>query len=117
MAARTDRFEFLKTDEGTRMSTSLLFSPYSLRGIELDNRIVVSPMGQYSADHNGCATDWHLVHLGHLAMSGAGLLFTEATAVEPEGRISDSDLGVWSGHACGKSRSRVSSPTVGAKDP
>ncbi len=78
------------------MSTSLLFSPYSLRGIELDNRIVVSPMGQYSADHNGCATDWHLVHLGHLAMSGAGLLFTEATAVEPEGRISDSDLGVWS---------------------
>lgn len=78
------------------MSDRLLFSPFSMRGVELDNRIVVSPMGQYSADEQGRATDWHLVHLGHLAMSGAGLLFTEATAVEPAGRISNYDLGVWS---------------------
>lgn len=73
-----------------------LLSPFSMRGLELDNRIVVSPMGQYSADTQGRATDWHLVHLGGLAMSGAGLLYTEATAVEPEGRISDTDLGIWS---------------------
>jgi len=78
------------------MSEKLLFSPYKLREIELANRIVVSPMGQYSADDEGRATDWHLVHLGHLAMSGAGLLFTEATAVEPAGRISRHDLGIWS---------------------
>ena len=78
------------------MSGRLLFSPFSMRDVQLDNRIVVSPMGQYSADEQGRATDWHLVHLGHLAMSGAGLLFTEATAVEPAGRISNRDLGVWS---------------------
>lgn len=73
-----------------------LFSSYRMREIQLCNRIVVSPMGQYSADEQGRATDWHLVHLGHLAMSGAGLLLTEATAVEPEGRISRHDLGIWS---------------------
>ncbi len=78
------------------MSETLLLSPFSLRGLELPNRIVISPMGQYSADEQGRATDWHLVHLGHLAMSGAGLLFTEATAVEPEGRISRHDMGMWS---------------------
>lgn len=53
-------------------------------------------MGQYSADEHGRAIDWHFMHLGNLAMSGAGLLFTEATAVEPEGRISNHDLGIWS---------------------
>lgn len=53
-------------------------------------------MGQYSADESGRATDWHLMHLGHLAMSGAGLLFTEATAVQVQGRISKHDLGIWS---------------------
>jgi 2,4-dienoyl-CoA reductase-like NADH-dependent reductase (Old Yellow Enzyme family) len=73
---------------------SVLFSPLTLRGLTLPNRIVVSPMGQYSAD-DGCAGPWHLMHLGHLALSGAGLLITEATAVHPEGRISKNDLGLW----------------------
>jgi 2,4-dienoyl-CoA reductase-like NADH-dependent reductase (Old Yellow Enzyme family) len=74
---------------------SLLFSPIRLGTVELANRIVVAPMCQYSADE-GAATDWHLLHLGHLALSGAGLLITEATAVMPEGRISPLDLGLWS---------------------
>lgn len=72
-----------------------LFSPITLGKQTLSNRIVISPMCQYSAEE-GCATDWHLVHLGHLALSGAGLLFIEATAVTPEGRISPADLGLWS---------------------
>ena len=74
---------------------SKLFSPVTLGKLELDNRIVIAPMCQYSADQ-GRATDWHLIHLGHLALSGAGLLFIEATAVAPEGRISPLDLGLWS---------------------
>ncbi|TCV90048.1 NADH:flavin oxidoreductase/NADH oxidase [Sulfurirhabdus autotrophica] len=74
---------------------SKLFSPITLGNLVLDNRIVISPMCQYSAE-NGQATDWHLIHLGHLAMSGAGLLFIEATAIAPEGRISAGDLGLWS---------------------
>jgi 2,4-dienoyl-CoA reductase-like NADH-dependent reductase (Old Yellow Enzyme family) len=74
---------------------SVLFSPFPLGGLSLQNRIVVAPMCQYSAE-DGRATDWHLIHLGHLALSGAGLLITEATAVEPEGRISPQDLGLWS---------------------
>lgn len=74
---------------------STLFSPFRLGTRVLKNRIVVSPMCQYSAE-NGCATDWHMIHLGHLALSGAGLLFVEATAVSPEGRIAASDLGLWS---------------------
>src|SRR5258708_37918670 len=61
--------------------SSVLFSKFKMRGLELGNRIVVSPMGQYSAE-NGCATDWHMMHLGHLSVSGAALLITEATAVE-----------------------------------
>ena len=73
---------------------SQLFSPYALRSLTLANRIVVSPMCQYSAD-NGKATDWHMIHLGHLALSGAGLLMLEATSVEPEGRITPQDLGLW----------------------
>lgn len=76
--------------------SSLLFSPYALRGLQLSNRIVISPMGQYSAEEGGYAGQWHLVHLGHLAMSGAGLLIAEATAVEPNGRISKHDMGLWS---------------------
>jgi 2,4-dienoyl-CoA reductase-like NADH-dependent reductase (Old Yellow Enzyme family) len=71
-----------------------LFSPITLGKLTLANRIVISPMCQYSADH-GSATDWHQIHLGHLALSGAGLLFIEATAVSPEGRISPADLGLW----------------------
>lgn len=74
---------------------SRLFSPYKVGSLELRNRIVIAPMCQYSAD-NGCATDWHMVHLGGLALSGAGLLIIEATAVLPEGRISPDDLGLWS---------------------
>ncbi len=73
---------------------SALFSPYTLRDLKLKNRIVISPMCQYSAE-NGQATDWHMIHLGHLALSGAGLLILEATAVEPDGRISPDDLGLW----------------------
>lgn len=71
-----------------------LFSPFTLRGVTLPNRIVISPMCQYSAER-GEATDWHMIHLGHLALSGAGLLCIEATAVEPDGRITHADLGLW----------------------
>jgi 2,4-dienoyl-CoA reductase-like NADH-dependent reductase (Old Yellow Enzyme family) len=73
---------------------SKLFSPLTLRGATLPNRIVVSPMCQYSADE-GRATAWHMIHLGSLALSGAGLLCIEATAVEADGRITASDLGLW----------------------
>jgi len=73
---------------------STLFSPISLRRMSISNRIVVSPMCQYVADH-GKATAWHTVHLGGLALSGAGLLFIEATAVEAPGRITPGDLGLW----------------------
>jgi 2,4-dienoyl-CoA reductase-like NADH-dependent reductase (Old Yellow Enzyme family) len=72
----------------------MLFDPIAVREIRLRNRIVVSPMCQYSSD-DGFANDWHLVHLGARATGGAALVFTEATAVLPEGRISPQDLGVW----------------------
>ncbi len=74
---------------------SHLFSPYSIADLQMQNRIVIAPMCQYSAE-SGDATDWHLIHLGHLALSGAGLLIIEATAVEAEGRITPADLGLWS---------------------
>lgn len=77
------------------VSTVRLFQSFRLRGLELANRIVVSPMCQYRAE-DGFPTDWHLVHLGSLSMSGAGLLVFEATAVSPEGRISPACLGLWS---------------------
>jgi NADPH2 dehydrogenase len=73
---------------------SVLFSPLALRGVTLSNRIVISPMCQYSA-RNGEASDWHMMHLGHMAMSGAALLCLEATAVEADGRITPDDLGLW----------------------
>ena len=73
---------------------SALFSPFTLRRLTVPNRIMVSPMCQYSAE-NGAATAWHMIHLGQLALSGAGMLFIEATAVEPEGRITAGDLGLW----------------------
>ncbi|AMB75829.1 NADH:flavin oxidoreductase/NADH oxidase [Pantoea ananatis] len=73
---------------------SKLFSPFSLGELTLDNRIVIAPMCQYSADE-GSATAWHRIHLGHLALSGAGLLIIEATAVEDIGRITYGDLGLW----------------------
>jgi NADPH2 dehydrogenase len=74
---------------------SRLFAPITLGGVALANRIAVSPMCQYSAI-DGSATDWHLQHLGSLSMSGAGLLILEATAVEPEGRITPRCLGLYS---------------------
>lgn len=73
---------------------SLLFSPLTIRNTTLKNRIVVSPMCQYSSV-DGFANDWHLVHLGTRAVGGAGMVFTEATAISPEGRISPDDLGIW----------------------
>jgi 2,4-dienoyl-CoA reductase-like NADH-dependent reductase (Old Yellow Enzyme family) len=76
--------------------SSRLFSPFSLRGLELDNRIVVSPMAQYSAVEGGVAGDWHLMHIGSLAVSGPGLIIMEATAVQPGGRVSPVCLGLWS---------------------
>ncbi|MEO5933873.1 MAG: NADH:flavin oxidoreductase/NADH oxidase [Duganella sp.] len=74
---------------------SKLFSPLKIGQLELSNRIVIAPMCQYSAEQ-GDATDWHMIHLGHLALSGAGLLILEATAVSPEARISPADLGLYS---------------------
>jgi 2,4-dienoyl-CoA reductase-like NADH-dependent reductase (Old Yellow Enzyme family) len=72
----------------------MLFTPLSIRSITLKNRIVVSPMCQYCSE-DGFANDWHFVHLGSRAVGGAALVFTEATAVCPEGRISPHDLGIW----------------------
>lgn len=73
---------------------ALLFEKYNLEHFSLRNRMVVSPMCQYSAD-NGYANDWHLVHLGQYALGGAGAIIQEATSVSPEGRISYGDLGLW----------------------
>ena len=72
-----------------------LFSTLSLRGLTLRNRIALSPMCMYSAGHDGLVTDWHLAHYTARAAGGAGLLILEATAVEPRGRISRNDLGLW----------------------
>ncbi len=83
------------------MSTPLLFQEISLREVKARNRIVVSPMCQYSAQ-NGQVTDWHLVHLGKFAQGGAGIVFVEATAVERRGRITHGDTGIWEdGHVAG----------------
>lgn len=75
--------------------TAHLFSPLRVRGVELRNRVAVSPMCQYSST-GGLANDWHLVHLGSRAVGGAALVVAEASAVVPEGRISPWDLGIWS---------------------
>jgi len=77
------------------MSTPALFTPLQVGDQLLENRIVIAPMCQYSAV-DGCMTDWHLIHLGQLALSGAALLTIEATAVVPEGRITYGDVGLWS---------------------
>ena len=71
-----------------------LFQPLTQRGVTLKNRIVISPMCQYSSQ-DGFSTDWHLVHLGSRAVGGAGLILLEAAAVTPEGRITPDDLGIW----------------------
>src|SRR6201986_114846 len=71
-----------------------LFSPIKIKNLEFKNRIVVSPMCEYSST-DGFANDWHLVHLGSRAVGGAALIITEATAVSPEGRITYGDLGIY----------------------
>ncbi|GAA3081883.1 NADH:flavin oxidoreductase/NADH oxidase [Rhizobium viscosum] len=76
------------------MPQPVLFSPFAVRNIKLANRIVIAPMCQYSAV-DGCMTDWHLIHLGQLSLSGAALLTIEATAVVPEGRITFADVGLY----------------------
>lgn len=86
------RHQPVESDGGGNMSA--LFSPLKIRGVELKNRIAVSPMCMYSSE-DGFASDWHLVHLGSRAVGGAGLIICEATAVSPEGRITPSDLGIW----------------------
>src|SRR6201996_5520330 len=77
-----------------KVHMAALFTPLRVGGLELSNRIVIAPMCQYSAIH-GCMTDWHLIHLGHLALSGAALLTMEAPAVLPDGRITYADAGLW----------------------
>lgn len=72
----------------------MLFSPLRIRGVELPNRVMVSPMCMY-ASQDGMANDYHLVHLGRFALGGAGLVVAEATAIAPDGRISHQDLGLW----------------------
>src|SRR3954467_27337 len=106
--------------------TATLFSPFVLRSITLRNRILVSPMCQYSSE-DGFSNDWHFVHLGSRAVGGAGLVLTEASAATPEGRISPQDLGLGKDeHVAGSpalpgsSRSRArsrepSSPTPAAR--
>src|SRR5256885_11109630 len=76
------------------MATAKLFTPLQVGNVNLRNRILIAPMCQYSAA-DGCMTDWHLIHLGHLALSGAALLTIEASAVLPEGRITYADVGLW----------------------
>ena len=81
-----------KQDQGG--GTPLLFTPLALRGVTLPNRVVISPMVQYRAK-DGLANDFHMVHLGKFALGRAGTVFTEATAVEPRGRVTHGDLGLW----------------------
>ncbi len=76
------------------MAQAALFKPIRIRNLDLVNRIVIAPMCQYSAE-DGCMNDWHMIHLGQLALSGAALLTIEATAVLPEGRITHADVGLY----------------------
>jgi 2,4-dienoyl-CoA reductase-like NADH-dependent reductase (Old Yellow Enzyme family) len=78
------------------MSGSLLFSPYRLRDVTFPNRIVISPMQMYKAAQDGVATDWHFQHLAKYAVGGAGTVMTEALIVDPIGRNTYGDLGIWS---------------------
>ena len=74
---------------------SVLFSPLTMRGLTLPNRVVVSPMCQYNSN-NGSANDWHLMHLGNMSLGAAGLVMCEMTNVNPQGRISPKCAGMWS---------------------
>lgn len=90
-----ERYErWLAEREGIAEARPPMFLPFRLRGMELANRVVVSPMAQYSAT-DGVPDDWHLVHYGHRAIGGAGLLYTEMTCVSPEGRITPGCTGLW----------------------
>ncbi|KAL1969474.1 hypothetical protein VTN77DRAFT_8912 [Rasamsonia byssochlamydoides] len=88
-------------DADANTNTPTLFRPLTIRDVTLKNRIIVAPMCMYSAESDpnaptvGALTDYHLAHLGHLALKGAGLIFIEATAVQPNGRISPNDSGLW----------------------
>ena len=90
-----ERYErWLAIRSGVEDPRPPMFLPFKLRGLELVNRVVVSPMAQYCATH-GVPDDWHLVHYGHRALGGAGLLYTEMTCVSPEGRITPGCTGLW----------------------
>ncbi|KAJ3039670.1 hypothetical protein HDV00_012014 [Rhizophlyctis rosea] len=86
--------ELLPTTANKDKDTPLLFTPFKLRDVSFKNRIVVSPMCQYSA-HDGYPNNWHVAHLGQYAIWGAGLIIVESTGVLPNGRISPNDLGLW----------------------
>jgi anthraniloyl-CoA monooxygenase len=86
--------QWLAGQDGTGEARPPMFLPFKLRGLELVNRVVVSPMAQYCAV-DGLPTDWHLVHYGHRALGGAGLIYTEMTCVSPEGRITPGCPGLW----------------------
>lgn len=85
---------FQQQGNNTSSQRSPMFTPYQLRGLNLSNRIVVSPMAQYKA-HNGCPTDWHLVHYGSLAKGGAGLVYVEMTCTSADGRITEGCPGLY----------------------
>lgn len=77
------------------MTVPALFQPLTLRSVTIPNRIWLSPLCEYSAGFDGIPTDWHMVHLGQVAIGRAGLVMAEATAIEPAGRISPHDVGIW----------------------
>ena len=79
----------------TDVPSPALLTPLALRGVELRNRVVISPMQEYAAGADGKALEFHLVHLGRFALGGAGPVFTEELAVSPEARLTCSDLGIW----------------------
>ena len=92
---------FLGTKKIATMNN--LFSPLEIRGIVLKNRIVLSPMQQYSSE-DGFATDWHLVHLGSRAVGGVGLIITESASINPMARSTKNDLGMWKDEHIAKSK-------------
>jgi len=85
----------MSDDRSAAPGAARLIEPVWLRGVSARNRIAISPMQQYSADEGGLASDWHLVHLGRFALGGAGIVFVESTAVEPRGRNTHGDIGLW----------------------
>jgi 2,4-dienoyl-CoA reductase-like NADH-dependent reductase (Old Yellow Enzyme family) len=100
MAVLTDKIAVItrgnsEIGPATAKRFPILFAPMQIGNLKLANRIVVAPMGQYSAE-DGQMNDWHLMHLGQLAISGAALLTIEGTAVSPEGRTSYADVGLYS---------------------